>query len=175
MAQKTKEPLPATLTNGINKNITFDQIRYIKTTNPDLSAREGGLILGCSEANIKQHCRRNGTTWAGIIKEIENYKNNRADVLAGLQDKLLRSVTDETIKKANIRDLAIAYGTFYDKERLERGQSTQNHVVAQLFSMMGRTSSALIGVTKARQVEQEPIEIDRQPPSKQLPDDLDCF
>ena len=41
-------------------------------------------------------------------------------------------VLPEDIKKASPRDKAIIFGTLYDKERLERGQSTVN--LASIYS-----------------------------------------
>lgn len=44
----------------------------------------------------------------------------------------LQALTAEDIKKASPRDKAIIFGTLYDKERLERGQSTVN--LASIYS-----------------------------------------
>jgi hypothetical protein len=60
---------------------------------------------------------------------IENFKKNRANVFANIQ----RTCTDillqddcAKLKTASAAQLAIVSGTFYDKERLETGQSTAN-------------------------------------------------
>ena len=42
------------------------------------------------------------------------------------------ALSDDDIKKASARDKAIVFGTLYDKERLERGQSTVN--LASIYS-----------------------------------------
>ncbi len=56
------------------------------------------------------------------------YKELRADVLAEKQRKILMdSHRVEHEKSArDQRDLAAAYAIYYDKERLERGQATEN-------------------------------------------------
>jgi hypothetical protein len=54
------------------------------------------------------------------------YKVNRADILAGLQVKMLTQVDPHRLKKLSARDAIISAGVLYDKERLERGQSTAN-------------------------------------------------
>jgi len=54
------------------------------------------------------------------------YKVNRADILAGLQVKMLAQVDDARLKKAPVGSLVLAACQLYDKERLERGQSTAN-------------------------------------------------
>jgi hypothetical protein len=56
----------------------------------------------------------------------EYYKTHRADILSGLQAKLLAQVDDARLKKAPAGSLVLAACQLYDKERLERGQSTAN-------------------------------------------------
>lgn len=63
---------------------------------------------------------------------IEVFKEKRADILAGKQADCLAALTVDDIKKASPRDKAIIFGTLYDKERLERGQSTVN--LASIYS-----------------------------------------
>jgi hypothetical protein len=41
-------------------------------------------------------------------------------------------MTHDKLQKANAATLSIAYGVFYDKERLELGKSTQNIDYAEL-------------------------------------------
>jgi hypothetical protein len=55
---------------------------------------------------------------------VETYKNNRADILAGLQEKILASINDEDIKSMPVGQRTMSYGILYDKERLERGKAT---------------------------------------------------
>jgi hypothetical protein len=45
-------------------------------------------------------------------------------VFAGLQERILKSITDEAIKKTPAIQLVTAASILYDKERLERGEST---------------------------------------------------
>ena len=77
------------------------------------------------------------TTAATVCRQLEPYKHlalDRVDtfkalepkLLADLSERLLLSVTDEDIKKANIRDRLTIYGILFDKRRLASGQSTQN-------------------------------------------------
>lgn len=62
-------------------------------------------------------------------KFLESFKENRADILAGMQDTVLASLTEVDLNKASLRDRVISFGVLYDKERLERGQSTSNVAV----------------------------------------------
>jgi hypothetical protein len=60
---------------------------------------------------------------------VESFKENRADIFAGIQESVAQSLTDADIKKANLRDRTMLLGVLYDKERLERGQSTSNQSI----------------------------------------------
>jgi hypothetical protein len=62
----------------------------------------------------------------GAEVDVPAFKNHRADILASKQAEVLAAITSDKLKKSGARDLAITFGTLYDKERLERGQSTQN-------------------------------------------------
>lgn len=79
-------------------------------------------ILDCNKSNITQRLHTVGVR-PGYLKK---YKDNRADVLATYQTIILDSLTPEDLKKAGLSQKVMAYGILYDKERLERDQSTQN-------------------------------------------------
>lgn len=83
-------------------------------------------------------------------KSIERFKVERADVFAGLQGKALAvqekaldyllqdgvfGSLEDKAKVSLINSVNNVFGTAYDKERLERGQSTQN--VSLIGKMMG--------------------------------------
>ena len=57
-------------------------------------------------------------------KELDEYKTNRADILAGIQHRIAKCITDEEIKNAPLNIKAMTFGVMYDKERLELGKST---------------------------------------------------
>ena len=89
---------------------------------------EIGKINGVSHVAIVNLFKRHGID----RKRIEDYKGNRADFLAGLQEKVLASITAADMEKASLRDKVISAGVLFDKERLERGQSTVN--LASIYS-----------------------------------------
>jgi len=83
-------------------------------------------------------------------KSVEKYKENRADVFARLQGKAMSvqevlldnlmtdgvvASLDDRAKVTLANSLNNIMGTAFDKERLERGQSTQNHSL--ITRMMG--------------------------------------
>ena len=76
-----------------------------------------------------------GVTPTAIHKRIKHllpdentqyYQDHRANILSHVQLELLSQVDARRLKKVNIRDAVISAGILYDKERLERGQSTTN-------------------------------------------------
>ncbi|KAB0668952.1 hypothetical protein F6V30_14030 [Oryzomonas sagensis] len=88
--------------------------------------------LNVSPNAVGQMLKRYGIT----DKHLESFKINRADIFAGLQETVAGSFSRADIKKASVRDRTILLGTLYDKERLERGQSTQNIAVRMASAVL---------------------------------------
>jgi hypothetical protein len=101
------------------KNPRTKKIIELKTNNPNLSTTQIGKMVDCSHVNVVHVLQRYGI----IQQEVTDFTNNRANVLAGLQHRLLNSVTDEDIKKAPLGTRVLAAAQLYDKERIERGLS----------------------------------------------------
>lgn len=94
------------------------------------------LALGATQAQVAKSVNVSKPAITQILKRygiernlLESFKENRADIFAGIQETVAASLTDADIKKASVRDRTILMGTLYDKERLERGLSTQNSAV----------------------------------------------
>jgi len=102
---------------------------------------------GMSDGDIAKHQGVQRTTvWRFLeahraeISSINIYKSHRADLLAGLQGdcldlqkRIVASIDDGVLaalkpseKTGLLMALNATHGTIYDKERLERGQSTAN-------------------------------------------------
>ena len=106
-----------------------------------------------------------GVTPAAIHKRIKHllpdentqyYQDHRANILSRVQLELLSQVDARRLKKVNIRDAVISAGILYDKERLERGQSTANAdmrilsvTLAELDAQEKELRESLPGVTEA--------------------------
>ena len=43
--------------------------------------------------------------------------------------QFLDNITPQKMESASVRDLCVAFGIIYEKQRLEDGESTQNHSV----------------------------------------------
>ena len=99
-----------------------EKIIEIKQAHPDLTTREIAAVAETDHSYVVQVLQRYNIEQ----KSLEEYKKNRADIFAGFQDRILKSITDEDLKKAPFGSRILAMAQIYDKERLERGQSTDN-------------------------------------------------
>ena len=102
-----------------------ERIVKLKTSNPTLSERQIADLAGCSKSSVHIALERYGIK----PERIEDYKSNRADIFAGLQDRIIAKLTDAALEKTPAIQLVTAASILYDKERLERGQSTDNQSV----------------------------------------------
>jgi hypothetical protein len=103
------------------KNIKTEAILTLATTTP-ATPPEIADTLGISNQAVHQCLKRYGIE----VNHTQTYKEHRADVLAGMQAKLLSYVDDEKIQKAPMGSIVLAACQLYDKERLERDLSTSN-------------------------------------------------
>lgn len=123
----------------------IDQEKAIELHARGLTGTEIAKIQGVVPSTIQRFL-------ASVSREtvhIEAFKSGRADILASLQAKsldlqqrIVDSMTDGDLaaltpsqKGGMLTSLNIMHGTLYDKERLERGQSTAN--VSLIAKMMG--------------------------------------
>lgn len=90
-----------------NKNLTLEQI---------------GKIVGCTKQTVSQRLK----DYEPTFQKIEHLKKHRADILTLKQGEILNALTEDEIKKASPQVKGMLFGILYDKERLERGQSTEN-------------------------------------------------
>ena len=106
------------------------RILNVAAEHPELSTREIAKIADTDHTHVSKTLQR----YQVDAGNVADYKSGRADILAGIQHRLLSSITDEDIKKAPIGTRILATAQLYDKERLERGKSTSNHSI--LFSVV---------------------------------------
>ena len=97
-----------------------------------LSYTQAGKILNIDRSAVCRLCQRNGIPRKD---ELKNFKKNKADILSSKQAQVLNCINNETLKKASAYQLAGMFGILYDKERLERGESTQNVSVAHIEAL----------------------------------------
>lgn len=102
----------------------IDIYQALKQYEDGVTYQELAKAYGCSAQNVHQRL----SPYIKRRKEVQQFKENRADLLADIQEKILSSIDDKLIKKAQLLQRVDAAGKLYDKERLERGQSTENIV-----------------------------------------------
>ena len=100
--------------------ISLEEI--IPLRNKGLSLSQIGRLLGVSKQAVHQVFERHGFDTGTV----ERFRKDRGAIFADLQRRLLKSMTDEEIKKMAPRDRVVALGICFDKERLEVGQSSFN-------------------------------------------------
>lgn len=109
----------------VAKNTPFSLLQQLKNKYPKISLRHLGRLVGISQEAVRQQFLRHGVDFdTGKPVAVNIYREHRGDVLASKQISALGALTDKKLKDASARDLAIVFGTLYDKERLERGEAT---------------------------------------------------
>lgn len=102
------------------KNIPIEKI--IKYRKQGLSINEIGDLVGISKQAVYQRLQ----PYLHELDTLEDYKTHRADIIALKGKEILKHLDSNRLEKASAYQLAGMYGILYDKERLERGESTQN-------------------------------------------------
>ena len=106
------------------KKLTPKEHAIIRTkhANHNLTSREIGKLVGCDQSHVSKVLKKYGIKHGDVTE----FKKHRADVFAGLQNRILQTITLADIKKAPMASRVTAMAILNDKERLERGQSTSN-------------------------------------------------
>jgi hypothetical protein len=71
-----------------------------------------------------------------VVAEVQELKAEIANLYEDLSKKILVSISDEDIKKANLRDRLISAGIATDKSQLLKGGSTQNILIGLRMFML---------------------------------------
>lgn len=108
--------------NNQGPDSKVDLPRAVKLLAGGASYSEVGKIFGVGKQAVMHLVNKYVSD--GI--DLQIYKTHRADILASKQLQILKSITDDDIQKASAYQRVGMFGILYDKERLERGQSTQN-------------------------------------------------
>ena len=120
------------------------QILAAFTEQPQATMRQLAKYTQSSVSTVHEVLQRYGIT----RNYIEEFKTNRADIFAGLQSRLISSISEQDIQKAPLGSRILAAAQLYDKERLERGQSTDKQPV--LVLVKGDNCQVSIGSSEAK-------------------------
>lgn len=119
MDTETIEQPVIRINNTSNKFIPIESM--IEYADKGLSYPEVATLVGCTPENVCQRFKAIGYT----PERLKAFKKSRADILAHLQSTIINSISDAEIEKAPLGTKTLAFCQLYDKERLERGQSTE--------------------------------------------------
>ena len=103
-------------------NEKVDKRRAAELVSGGLTLREVGKIMDCSKVSIHKAVK-------GLLmpkEALDEFNNSKADIIASKEAQILLNLTTEDIQKASAYQKAGMFALLYDKERLERGQSTSN-------------------------------------------------
>ena len=126
--------------------------------------------LNIHNGNISRAAQELGVTRAAIIKRkkhlpegviaptISEFRMQRADTFARLQQILLQHITPAKLKGASLAQIGTLFGIMYDKERLERGQATE-HIAHKHYESLDETQLKALKDFSKTMVEQKLREI----------------
>jgi len=137
MAKSKASAVPATKPRrgGVAEKIDLEkaiELRLKGVTYEDIAK-----VFGCTKTAVIQRLKPYVAT---TDIDTELFIKNRAAILANRQVSVLAEMTSEKLEKSSAKDLAVTFGVLYDKERLERGQSTSNQSV--FFHIVEEASQA---------------------------------
>jgi transposase len=131
MVKKTEEPTVDAI--DYTEKLSLDTVddspdikvpveKLLKWRKQGLSYSEIGKMIGRSKQAVHQRLQ----SYIDAIDNLPAFKENRADIFAIHQQRLLNSLTDDDIKRMPPGSRLTGFGILYDKERLERSLSTEN-------------------------------------------------
>lgn len=78
--------------------------------------------MDCHVSTVGYHI----TQWLGKSQRTKEFRENRAEIFASMQDRMLSSVSEDEIQKMAPDRRIWSAAVLYDKERLEEDKSTAN-------------------------------------------------
>ena len=131
MVKKAEKPTVEAIEN--TEELTLDTVddfpdkpvpieKLLKWRKQGLSYDEIGSMIGRSKQAVHQRLQ----PYKDAIENLPVFKENRADIFAIHQQRLLNSLSDDDIRKIPPGSRFTGVGILYDKERIERNLSTSN-------------------------------------------------
>ena len=109
-------------TTSTNQPILYSDQDLAELRRKPLSYQEIALHTGIPKDTIYSRVKR----YIEEVKGLKEYKFNRADNLANQQRLIDNYITPDKLKKSSAAQLVLMKCQLYDKERIERGLSTEN-------------------------------------------------
>jgi hypothetical protein len=109
----------------------FELIAALNLHNGNIS--RAAQDLGVSRAAV---IKRKKTLPEGVIApSVKEFREQRADTFARLQQILLQHITPQKLKGASLAQIGTLFGIMYDKERLEKNLATE-HIAHAHYQML---------------------------------------
>ena len=106
-------------------------VRKLKIKHPEMSEVDISKVAGCAPSNV----HRVLTSFLGnryTEESLRGFQERKADIYDALQHRMLGSITDDVIDKAQLLPRVTSAAILEDKARLIRGQATSVNVVVLL-------------------------------------------
>ncbi len=126
------------------KHIDIRLLQDLRKKN--LSYSQIAKIAGCSKANVL--FRLEG--FQCEQEDIQTYKENEAEAFRGLRLRIVKTLTDEDIKKAGFRDRMVGLGILVDKE-LDLTQGRETTTVQVTLNQVNGVLDGIMGLRDALQ------------------------
>jgi len=126
-----------------HKNITIDDITYLIEVE-GLTITQTAHRLHCDKSNITRHLQRNNI----VPGYLQKYNQNKAKAYSHLQERILKSVSTDDIKKASLSQKVVAAGILADKERTELGLVTEIVGHADMLKVNQATKDEIAKIRK---------------------------
>ena len=101
-------------------------IRKLKLKYPELGNTEIANKVGCDESNVRRVLR--AFLGDNTDADLREFQESKAEIYDALQHRLLQSITDVDIGKAQLYPRVVSASILEDKARVIRGQATQINV-----------------------------------------------
>lgn len=126
------------------KTATFDTGQLLELEAKGLTQEEIAAVCGVSRSTVSDHLRR-FSSFTDLRQGVEEFRQWRADIFAGLQAKLLAAISgklddDKELAKLSPYAMTGMMALIYDKERLETGKSSSN--VAILSGIINKSEDS---------------------------------
>jgi len=111
-----------------------------------LNLHNGNINRAAKELNVSRAAviKRKKVLPDGVIAPtIQDFREQRADTFARLQQILLQYITPQKLKNASLAQIGTLFGIMYDKERLEKNLATE-HIAHAHYQQLDQKQMAQI-------------------------------
>ena len=148
-----------------HKGITIDEVTYLLEVE-GLTISQTAARLNCDKSNISHKLKQYGI----VPGYLQKYNDRKAKVYSHLQERIVKSVSSEDIKKASLSQKVVALGILADKERTELGLVTEIHGYADMVKVNNQIDKDLAAMRKKMGIDTPENGADT-PPSVRVIDD----